>query len=123
MARKIVLWALAVFFIVAGANHFLTPAPYLAMMPPYLPHSRWLIAISGVAETMGGIGLLFPQFRRAAGWGLIALLIAIFPANIQVALHGWPGVSIAGWVLWARLPFQLVFIGAVAWVSLPCHRR
>lgn len=76
--------------------------------------------ISGIAEIAGGIGLLIPRLRRAAGWGLIALLIAVFPAHIQTALHPeqYAHFGVPGWVFWARMPFQLVFIGWVWLVAL-----
>jgi uncharacterized membrane protein len=112
------LWVLAAFFVVAGANHFLNPDPYLGMIPPYLPWPAGLITISGVAEIAGGLGILIPRMRRLAGWGLIALLVAVFPANVQVALHGWPGVQIPQWTLWVRLPFQGVLIAWVYWVCM-----
>ncbi|QTN32387.1 DoxX family protein [Akkermansiaceae bacterium] len=108
---------LAIAFIAAGANHFRDPATYLSMMPPWLPFHETLNLISGAAEIAGGVGLLLPKFRNAAGIGLILLLIAIFPANIHIALNGWPGMDIPRWVLWARLPFQLLFI---AWVVFSC---
>jgi uncharacterized membrane protein len=114
--RAIGLWALAAFFVVAGLNHFLNPGPYLAMMPPYLPWHKGLIVVSGLAEIAGGLGILIPKMRWLAGWGLIALLVAVFPANVQVALHGWPGVQIPQWTLWARLPLQSVLIVWVYWV-------
>ncbi len=123
MLRTISLWVLAVFFIVAGVNHFLDPGPYLTMMPGYLPWPRELIVVSGVAEVLGGLGLLIPRLRVAAGWGLIALLVAVFPANVHVALHGWEGVAISSWVLWARLPFQIVFIAWVYWAAIAPGRR
>jgi len=107
------LWLLALFFIAAGLNHFVNPAPYLAMMPSYLPSPNVLNWVSGAAEIAGGLGVLVAPFRRAAGWGLIALLVAVFPANLNVALHGWPGENIAPWILWARLPFQPLLIWAV----------
>ncbi|MDZ4789110.1 MAG: DoxX family membrane protein [Blastochloris sp.] len=110
-------WILAVFFVLAGANHFLNPTPYISMIPPYLPWPAELVWISGVAEVMGGIGLLLSALRCYAGWGLIALLIAVFPANLNVALNGWPGVDLPDWALWLRLPLQLVFIW---WVYLIC---
>jgi len=113
----------AAFFIVAGVNHFLNPAPYLAMMPPWVPWPELLDKIAGAAEVAGGIGLLIVWFRRAAAWGLLALLVAVFPANLQVALHGWPGVEIAPWILWARLPLQVVFMALVWWVGLAPERR
>jgi uncharacterized membrane protein len=94
----------------AGANHFLVPKTYLSMMPAYLPAHVELVQISGVAEILGGMGVLFSSTRRFAAWGLILLLVAVFPANLNAALYGWPGVSVPAWVLWCRLPFQVVFI-------------
>ena len=104
--RTAALWLLAVFFTLAGLNHFLSPGPYLGLMPAYLPWHRELILISGTAEMDGGLAILVPRLRIVAGWGLIVLLVAVFPANLHVALHGWEGVQIPAWVLWARLPFQ-----------------
>jgi uncharacterized membrane protein len=117
-SRVIALWVLAIFFVLAGANHFLNPGPYLAMMPPYLPWPAGLVIVSGVAEIAGGLGILIPGMRRLAGWGLIALLVAVFPANVQVALHGWSGEQIPQWLLWARLPLQPILIAWVYWVCL-----
>ena len=117
-SRAVALCVLAVSFVVAGANHFLNPGPYLAMMPPYLPWPEGLIMVSGIAEIAGGLGLLIPKVRRLAGWGLNALLVAVFPANVQVALHGWPGVPMPQWTLWVRLPLQGVLIVWVYWVCL-----
>ena len=109
----------AIFFIVAGTFHFLRPELYLQIVPPYFPSPALLVAISGVAEIAGGIGLLISPLRYAAGWGLIALLIAVFPANIYMLQH--PGnFQVATWILWARLPFQGVFI---LWVWFVAIRR
>jgi uncharacterized membrane protein len=75
--------------------------------------------IAGAAEIFGGVGLLIAATRRAAGWGLIALLIAIFPANIHVALQGhMPGTDFSPLALWLRLPFQAVFIALVWWTAV-----
>ena len=116
--RNLVRGLVAALFIVAGLNHFRDPTPYLAMMPPWVPWPEILNKVAGAAEVAGGIGLLWAPFRRAAAWGLLALLVAVFPANLQVALHGWPGVDIAPWILWARLPLQLAFMAVVWWVGL-----
>jgi uncharacterized membrane protein len=102
-------------FIFAGAMHFIVPKWYRRIMPPYIPAHNAMVAASGVAEIAGGAGLLFEQTRRPAGWWLIATLIAVFPANLHMALHpdefrGIPGGRLA---LYARLPFQGVFI---AWI-------
>jgi uncharacterized membrane protein len=118
MTRTVALWMLALFFMAAGLNHFLHPAPYLSMMPPYLPWPGGLNVISGGAEIIGGLGILLPQVRLISGWGLIALLVAVFPANVNVALHGWKGENIAPWILWARLPFQPLMMALVYWTCL-----
>jgi uncharacterized membrane protein len=108
-------WLTAIFFVVAGTFHFIKPDLYLAIIPTYLPEPKLLVAVSGVAEVAGGLGLLIPSLRRAAGWGLIALLIAVFPANIYMLQHPGP-LHVAPWLLWFRLPFQAVFIACV-WFS------
>jgi uncharacterized membrane protein len=103
------------FFVLAGAMHFVQPRTYQRIMPPYVPRHRELVYASGIAGTVGGLGL-FPQAtRRLAGWWLIATLIAVFPANVHMALHPEEFPEIPGGAagLWARLPFQVVFI---AWV-------
>lgn len=116
--RTFALWLLAVFFALAGLNHFLNPGAYHGLMPAYLPWHRDLILISGAAEIAGGLAILVPRLRTPAGWGLILLLLAVFPANLHVALHGWEGVQIPSWVLWARLPVQGLFIAWVWWVCI-----
>jgi uncharacterized membrane protein len=100
-------------FIAAGANHFRNPRFYRAIMPDYLPAHDELVAASGVAEIAGGLALLHPRTRRLGAWWLIATLIAVFPANLHMALHPERYKQIPPAGLYARLPFQLVFI---AWV-------
>jgi uncharacterized membrane protein len=111
----------AIFFVVAGTFHFLKPEMYLQIMPPYFPAPQLLVAVSGIAEIAGGIGLLIPRLRRAAGWGLIALLFAVFPANIYMVQHS-ERFHFAPWILWARLPLQVVFIAWV-WFAAQQHRK
>ena len=119
LIRVILRRLAAFFFIIAGTFHFLRPGLYVQIIPPYFPAPQLLVAVSGVAEIAGGVGLLIPPLRRAAGWGLIALLVAVFPANIYMAQH--PGqFHFAPWMLRARLPFQIVFI---AWVWFVAIRR
>ncbi len=107
------------FFILAGLNHFRSAALYAKIIPPGFPFPYALVIISGIAEIAGGIGLLIPFLRRAAGWGLIALLISVFPANIYMALKpdAVPGVHIAPWLLWLRLPLQFVLMAWVWWLA------
>lgn len=114
-------WVLAILMIGAGLNHFLSPAPYLGMMPAEIPE-RWhalLVQISGVAEIAGGLGLLLPQTRRLAAWGLIALFVAVLPANINMAVNHLPlgTTEVPTWALWARLPLQLVLIAWAYWYT------
>ncbi len=106
--------ALATLFLAAGAMHFLVPQAYERIVPPYLPAPHALVLVSGACEMLGGAGLLLRFSRRAAAWGLVALLVAVMPANIQMALdHAhWP--KIPEWALWLRLPIQLPLI-AWAW--------
>jgi len=119
LMRTILRGGAAIFFVVAGTFHFLKPEMYLQIMPPYLPGPQLLVAVNGIAEIAGGIGLLVGSLRRVAGWGLIALLLAVFPANIYVVQH--PGqFHFAEWILWARLPLQGVFI---AWVWFAAIQR
>ena len=124
MTRTIFRWLLAAFFIVAGINHFRDPEPYRLMMPPWLPGPGLLIYASGVAEILGGVGVLVPAARRFAGWGLIILLAAVFPANLHMAMHSvqLPGLPAPAWALWARLPLQPVLMAWVWWVSLAPRR-
>ncbi len=112
---------LAVIFVVAGALHFLATPAYLRIMPPVLPSPTLLVYVSGLCEILGGLGLLFPATRAFAAWGLIALLIAVLPANLHMALdHAhWP--HIPQWLLWARLPLQLPLI-AWAWLYTRTQR-
>jgi uncharacterized membrane protein len=111
--------ALGLFFMVAGIAHFITPAPYLAIMPPYIPWPTEMVALSGIAEILGGFGVLFRFTRRTAGWWLIALLIAVFPANIQAISTGMVigGHVVPEWMLWTRLPLQLLLL---IWVWRAC---
>jgi uncharacterized membrane protein len=118
--RRILRWALAVFFVAAGTNHFINPDLYLAVIPPILPAPRALVFISGFAEIVGGLAVLLPSFRKLAGWGLVILLVAVFPANIYMAMEGLKigAQMVPPWVLWARLPLQFVLI---VWVWVACH--
>jgi uncharacterized membrane protein len=100
----------ALFFVAAGVLHFLFPAPYMRMMPPLLPEPRLLVALSGAAEIVLGVLLLNRRLVWLAGWGLIALLVAVFPANVYLALHPEIFPRVSAWIWWARLPLQAVFI-------------
>lgn len=110
-------WLLGILFILAGLNHFRSPDFYINIMPPYLPWHRELVATSGVAEIALGTLLLFRRWAVPAGWGLIALLIAIFPANLHMALNPQLYPSISPTVLWLRLPLQGLLIAWAYWYT------
>jgi uncharacterized membrane protein len=103
------------FFVGAGVMHFVKPRVYRRIMPPWVPAPMAMVYVSGVAEIAGGAGLLHPRLRRGAGWWLIATLLAVFPANLHMALHpeDFPQVPGGSAALWGRLPLQGLFI---AWV-------
>src|SRR5678816_2910870 len=117
--KSILRWALTVFMVGAGANHFINPEMYLAMMPAELPAHELLVMISGVAEIAGGLGLILPATRRLAAWGLVALYVAVVPANLNMALNDIPlnGVHLPAWALWGRLPLQVVLIAWAYWLT------
>ncbi|HEY2368444.1 MAG TPA: hypothetical protein VGH87_18735 [Polyangiaceae bacterium] len=100
-----------------GIDHFVAPDFFVKIVPRVLPAPLVLVWVSGFFEALGGVGLLIPRTRRAAGIGLVLLYIAVFPANINMCMHPELGGSIPLWALWIRLPFQLVFIALALWVS------
>ena len=123
-AQRVLLWLAAVFFVSAGLLHFLTPEPYLRIMPPYIPWHRAMVESSGAAEIAGGVGLVIPAVRRFAAWWLVALLIAVFPANVYMATNdiAMGSAHLPAWALWGRLPLQAVFIWWVLWSAEAVQR-
>ena len=108
---------LALFLVGAGVNHFIRTGFYLRMMPPYVPFPLAMVQISGVAEIALGVLLLVPGWSAAAAWGLIALLVAVFPANVQMALHPDTFPELSPRALWLRLPLQVVMIAWAFWYT------
>ncbi|MDG1986773.1 MAG: DoxX family protein [Halieaceae bacterium] len=107
--RKQVLFGLSAFFIYFGIDHFVNPDFYLSIMPPAFPLHEEAVYISGFFEVLGGVCVLIPRLRKIAGWGLVALLIGVYPANIYMAIapEAFPHIPIA--VLYFRLPLQFLF--------------
>jgi uncharacterized membrane protein len=119
--KRFMLWFMGIFYVLAGVAHFVRTDAYMPMMPPYLPAHRELVLLSGVAEVVLGLAVLVPQTRRLAAWGIILLLIAIFPANLHIAMHDVPlfgATHGAGIWNWVRLPFQGVLIAWAWWYTL-----
>ncbi len=108
--RKISLYLMAALYIGAGIMHFIKPPMYERIMPPYLPWHSTLVLLSGICEVLLGVLLLFPSTRRVAAWGIIALLVAVFPANIQMAINYYQQQHALLWIALLRLPLQLVLI-------------
>ena len=108
--RKIVLLSLAIFFIYFGTDHFINPDFYLSIMPPSFPLHHEAVYISGLFEIIGGVGILIYRFRKIAGWGLFALVIAVYPANIYMAItpSAFPDIPI--FILYFRLGLQFIFL-------------
>ena len=121
MGRSFSRTSLGVIFVAAGALHFLLPGAYERIVPPYLPLHRELVYLSGALEILGGLGMLTKRTRPVAGVGLILLLLAVWPANLQMLLDARAAGKPSWWLalLWARMPLQLVLMWWVWRASRP----
>ena len=123
--KSLLKWPFAALFIISGIGHFVKSDTYLRLMPPYLPYHSELVALSGVVEAILGLLLLAPRTQRIAAYGLMATLVAIFPANIHAAMtagtpnEAMPGVSVT--LAWLRLPIQPVLILWAYWYTRSTH--
>lgn len=117
--KNILKYIFAIFFVLAGINHFINSGFYLKIMPPYLPWHLFLVYLSGLCEIALGILLLIPKFTIFAGWGLIALLLAVFPANIHMAVNSQLFPEFNPTILWLRLPLQFGLIAWAYWYTKP----
>ncbi|HYO99283.1 MAG TPA: DoxX family membrane protein [Pyrinomonadaceae bacterium] len=115
--KLLLKYALGLSFALAGLYHFVNPAFYLRMMPPFLPYHLFLVYLSGFFETALGLLLLVPKYTRLAAWGLVALLVAVFPANVHMALNPQLFPDLPPAALWLRLPLQAVFIAWAYWFT------
>jgi uncharacterized membrane protein len=111
----------AFFMIVAGISHFIIPDTYVKIVPPQLPYPEAIVYISGFFEILGGIGLLVPPTSQAAAWGLLVLIIAVYPANINMAVNHihLDNIPDGNWFQAIRLPFQFVLIAWAYWLTKP----
>jgi len=112
MWRVRLRWLLTGFMVAIGIAHFANPGPFVAIVPDALPYKQFLVYLSGVFEIALGLGLAWSRSRRLAAWGLIALYVAVFPANVNMAVNDVPvqGHHVPAWALWGRLPLQLLLI-------------
>ena len=111
------LIVMGVFYISIGVSHFTNPIWYVQIVPPYLPYKLELVYISGLFEILFGGMLLFKKTRFLAGWGLILLLIAVYPANIYLAQTNGAAMNTTPLIAWGRLPVQFIFVGLAYWHS------
>lgn len=123
--KRPVLYVMAPAYVVAGVLHFVVPELYVQIVPPVLPAPLALVYLSGLAEIGVGVGLLLPRTRRYAAWATVALLVAVFPANVYMATHGVVIEGMPGGgdpselVRWGRLPLQGVLILLALWYTRP----
>ena len=117
--KEVLRVILAVCIIAAGISHFVVPEPYIKIVPGFLPAPAALVYISGVIEMLLGLGLLIPPLRQFSAWGLIALFIAVYPANINMAVNHihLNGIPDTWWFHAFRLPFQFVLIAWAYWYT------
>jgi len=115
--KLILKWILAIIFALAGIYHFINPAIYLKIMPPYLPAPLLLIYLSGVFQIILGVLLVVPKFTRRAAWGAMALLVTVFPANVYMAMNTGLFPEINPHLIWLRLPLQFVIIAWAYWYT------
>ena len=111
------LMVMGIFYISIGISHFTSPIWYVQIVPPYLPYELELVYISGLFEILFGGMLLFKKTRFLAGWGLILLLIAVYPANIYLAQTNGAAMGTTPLIAWGRLPVQFIFVGLAYWHS------
>ena len=119
--KQILKVIFAVCMIAAGLSHFIVPHPYVKIVPPQLPYPEAIVYISGFFEILGGIGLFIPPLSRAAAWGFVLLLIAVYPANINMAVNNIHinNIPDGNWFQAIRLPFQFVLIAWAYWYTKP----
>lgn len=118
--RKVVRLLVCVAMVAVGVLHFVNPGPFVLIVPKALPEPLLLVYVSGVFEILLGVGLLPKKTRRLASYGLCALFVAVFPANVNMAIHEIqlnPTSPMPVWAMWARLPFQIAFIVVALWVG------
>lgn len=117
MWKTLFRYLLSAMMVATGILHFVLLGSFAKIVPEWLPAPKALVLVSGFFEIAGGLGLLVRRTRTAAAWGLVALFAAVFPANINMALHKI--YTDNPWILWGRLPFQGVLIAWAYWLTRP----
>ena len=117
--KEILRWVYGVLFALAGANHFVHTDFYVGIMPPYLPWHLALVYVSGACEIAFGIALLIRSIQQLAAWGMIALIVAVTPANLHMAVHSELYPQFSATALWIRMLLQLVLLAWAYWYTRP----
>ena len=117
--KLITVYTMSLFYVFVGIKHFTNPTWFMKIMPPYLPFHKEFVYISGAFEIILGLMLLLDKTRFIGGWGLILLLIAVFPANIYLAQTNGLAMNTTPLIAWGRLPFQGIFILIAYWHTKP----
>ena len=104
------LHLMGILYVIAGLNHFRNPRLYLKIIPPYFPKPKLLNYLSGIAEIILGVGICIPMFSQMSAWGIIALLVAVFPANLYMFSNKKAGMGLPKIVLLLRLPLQIILM-------------
>jgi uncharacterized membrane protein len=120
--RRLTLGFVFVWFFIGGIAHFVATNIEAGIIPPFLPDHRLLVQVSGVFELLGAAGILLPRTRSAAGWGLVALTVAVTPANIYMWQHAADYPMIPFWALTLRLPFQVLLLLCIWWSTRPARQ-
>ena len=113
--KKLTIYMMSLLYIIVGIKHFTDPVFFLKIMPSYLAYHLELVYLSGFFEILFGVLLIFKVTRFYAAWGIILLLIAVFPANIYLAQTNGQALGTTPLVAWGRLPFQLLFVSIAYW--------
>lgn len=121
--RSLTLGFVFLWFFLGGIAHFAFTAEEMSIIPPWFPNHRFLVVLSGVFELLGAVGILVRPTRRAAGWGLALLTVAVTPANVYMWQHAAQYPAIPPWALAVRLPFQAVLIAGILWSTYPARGR
>ena len=113
--KSISIYVMSFFYILVGLKHFQNPHWFVQIVPPPLPFKLEIVYLSGFIEIVFGVLILFKKFRFIIGWSLIALLIAVYPANIYLAMTNGVAMNTTPLIAWGRLPFQFIFIYLAYW--------
>ena len=113
--KTVTIFIMSFFYVLVGIDHFKNPDWYIKIIPPVLPFKLEMVYFSGLFEILFGFLLLFKKTRKISGWGLVFLLLAVYPANIYLAITNGEAMNTTAYIAWGRLPIQFLLIGLAYW--------